>query len=88
MINRAAGSLAIVMMVTILAGCSSTPESKETPCEQCDYGYVPVRGGKSVERRVWCVKDGKTLDCAKTPAECPQCRRILEKESRYQPPAK
>lgn len=64
-------SVAMAVVVVIgLAGCASNGSSG-TPCESCDYGYVPVK--KSMERRVWCVKDGKTLDCKKSPPECPEC---------------
>lgn len=83
---RALGYFAAVLLLATFAGCSSnlTPEERGMPCNQCDYGYVPVK--HTSERRVWCIKDGKTLDCKKTPAECPQCRRILGQEP-ARPPA-
>ena len=77
--------VASAFVIAIIAGCSSnlTPEQQGMPCNECDYGYVPVR--KTTERRVWCIKDGKTLDCKKTPAECPECRGVLHQDSK--PPA-
>lgn len=83
---RTLSLLAAALVLAGSAGCSSnlTPQERGMPCNECDYGYVPVR--KTVERRVWCIKDGKTLDCKKTPAECPQCRRILGQEP-ARPPA-
>jgi uncharacterized protein YceK len=72
-------SVSMALVVAIgLAGCSSnlTPEQRGMPCSSCDYGYVPV--GKHSERRVWCIKDGKTLDCKKSPPECPECARAIQ----------
>jgi hypothetical protein len=62
------------MLVAALAGCASTGGS--TPCESCDYGYVPVK--KSMERQVWCYVDGKKVDCKKNPAECPACAKHMQ----------
>jgi hypothetical protein len=67
--------MAVVVAIG-LAGCASTGSSG-TPCESCDYGYVPV--GKRSERRVWCIKDGKTLDCKKSPPECPECAKAVQR---------
>lgn len=70
---------AVPVLALLLGGCGG-PRVGSTayPCEQCNYGYVSVK--KNVERRVWCVKDGKTLDCLKTPAECPECVRIQQSQ--------
>jgi hypothetical protein len=76
---------ASALLLGIVAGCSSnqSSESREMPCNDCDYGYVPVK--HAAERRVWCIQDGKTLDCTKNPAECPECRKHLHEHSK--PPA-
>ncbi len=78
--------LASAVILAGIAGCSSnlTPAERGMPCNECDYGYVPVK--KQTERRVWCIKDGKTLDCKKNPAECPECRKILNQQP-ARPPA-
>lgn len=55
-----------------VAGCAGM-STASTPCESCNYGYVPVK--KTSERRVWCVIDGKTVDCKKDPAGCPECAK-------------
>ena len=80
------GLFASAVVLAVVAGCSSndlSPQQKGMPCNECAYGYVPVK--HTVERRVWCVKDGKTLDCNKVPAECPECRKIQHQETK--PPA-
>jgi len=68
---------AAVVMAIALAGCASTGSSGKG-CESCDYGYVPVK--KSSDRRVWCIKDGKMLDCTKNPPECPECAKKLQEK--------
>jgi len=66
-------SVAMALVVAVgLAGCTSPGMgSSGMACENCTYGYVPVK--KSMERREWCIKDGKMLDCKKNPPECPEC---------------
>jgi len=71
------------ILLAVVAGCSSNNAHEHnhahgqqgTPCDHCDYGYVPVK--HTSERRVWCIKDGKMLDCQKNPAECPECRKMM-----------
>lgn len=84
--SRILSTLTAAIILAAFAGCSSnlTPEERGMPCNECDYGYVPVR--KTMERRVWCIKDGKTLDCKRTPTECPECRRRMGQEQ-TRPPA-
>ncbi len=66
------GWLMAAVMAVGVAGCTTTSGGGSgMPCEQCTYGYVPVK--KSSERRVWCVIDGKTVDCQKDPTACPGC---------------
>jgi hypothetical protein len=55
------------------AGCTPQVGSSAYPCENCNYGYVQAK--KSSERKVWCVIDGKTVDCQKDPAACPGCKK-------------
>jgi hypothetical protein len=83
--SRTFALLASAVLLAIVAGCSSnpTPAEQGMPCNQCDNGYVPVK--HTVDRRVWCIQDGKMLDCKKNPAECPECRKALHQETR--PPA-
>ena len=78
--SRTMNLFGILLILATVAGCSSnlTPAERGMPCSECDYGYVPVK--KQTERRVWCVKDGKTLDCKKNPAECPECRKMMNQE--------
>ena len=65
------------MLAVALAGCASTGGST-TPCESCDYGYVPLK--KSMERQVWCYVDGKKVDCKKNPPECPACAKGMQEK--------
>lgn len=74
--RRFLGWSAAGLIALALAGCASTGGSA-TPCEKCDYGYVAV--GKRYERRAWCIVDGKKMDCAKTPPECPECAKAAQK---------
>jgi len=67
----------VSVLAITLAGCASSGGSA-TPCEQCDYGYVPVK--KMTERRVWCIVDGKKVDCTKNPAECPECAKKMQEK--------
>ena len=70
------------LLALALAGCATTGGAG-APCEKCDYGYVYV--GKRAELKKWCnpnaekptccIKEGKMLDCTKTPAECPECAK-------------
>jgi hypothetical protein len=65
-------------LALLLAGCATT--SSGLPCESCDWGYrtvteKPVKA-LPLERRVFCVIDGKVVDCKKTPAECPECAKL------------
>ncbi len=60
-------------LAVAMAGCASTGS---TPCESCDYGFVPVK--KDMERQVWCYVDGKKVDCKKNPAECPSCAKRMQ----------
>ena len=55
-----------------VAGCAGM-STASTPCGSCTYGYIPVK--KTSERRVWCVVEGKTVDCKKDPAACPECAK-------------
>lgn len=64
------------LLALAIAGCANTGGG-DMPCEKCDYGYVPVR--KSMERRVWCIVDGKKMDCRKVPPECPECAKAAQK---------
>ena len=73
--RRFLGWAAVAVMAVAMVGCANTGKAS-TPCESCDYGYVPV--GKRSERRVWCIKDGKTLDCTKNPPECPDCAKAQQ----------
>ena len=75
LLRAVAFSSVVVLGMASFSGCATQTGKPSTPCESCTYGYVPV--GKSSERRVWCVKDGKTLDCMKKPAECPECAKQM-----------
>jgi len=75
--RRMTGWACNAVLAAVLAGCASTGGSG-LPCEQCDYGYVPVK--KSVDRQVWCYADGKKLDCKKNPAECPDCAKKMQEK--------
>jgi len=79
---RSLSLFASALILAIAAGCSSNHahEQHGMPCDRCDYGYVPVK--HTSERRVWCIKDGNMLDCQKTPAECPECRKMLHQDTR------
>ena len=69
------GGIGVVMAV-VVAGCTGTPTQAGAPCDKCNYGFVGV--GKRTEKRYWCVIDGKTYDCSKNPAECPDCRGMKD----------
>lgn len=63
---------AVVLAVSSLVVVSCATMGS-TPCESCNYAYVPVK--KSSERQVFCEINGKRVDCKKTPAECPECAK-------------
>lgn len=61
------------VLAVVMAGCAAQPGTAAYPCENCNYGYVPAK--KTPERKVWCVIDGKMVDCQKNPGACPACAK-------------
>lgn len=70
------GGIIMIGLSAFVAGCSGTPTQAGAPCEKCNYGFVSV--GKTPQKRYWCIVDGKTYDCSKNPAECPECRAMKD----------
>jgi len=66
------GWMAALVVAVGLAGCTAGPGAG-TPCEKCEYGYYAT--GKSLTRKVGCIVDGKAVDCAKNPSDCPACKK-------------
>ena len=67
----------VALLAAALTGCASgqaQPAASGMPCENCKYGVRSV--GKALPVRVFCVVDGKEVDCRKTPAECPECKKM------------
>ena len=71
MISRCISSLAVGLVLAVLASCASGPKSG-LPCDDCTYG---VADQKASPPRVFCVVDGKETDCRKNPPECPECAK-------------
>lgn len=76
--RRMMGWMAASLLVVALGGCASTASSSGTPCESCNYAYMPLNS-KRTERQVWCIVDGKTVDCKKNSPECPECAKQMKK---------
>jgi hypothetical protein len=68
----AAFGTAVLLVVSV--SCANTREL-EKPCAQCVEGVATVK--KNVERRVFCVVNGRQVDCTKNPPECPKCAQML-----------
>lgn len=63
--------LAALAVAAGMTGCAAvTPKGT---CASCVDGVTYVN--KSVERHAFCVVNGKQVDCTKTPAECPGCKK-------------
>ncbi|HXG60073.1 MAG TPA: hypothetical protein VNO22_01755 [Planctomycetota bacterium] len=60
-----------VGLLALLAGCASAARAG-LPCEQCRFG-VPDR--KANPPKIYCVVEGKSVDCRKNPPECPECAK-------------
>ena len=73
-------AVAAIMMVAVV-GCArdekptSAPAATGMPCERCKFG---VSDQKASPPRHYCKIDGKTVDCRKTPAECPECAKMTK----------
>lgn len=57
------------LAMAVLASCTMGPKSG-LPCDDCRFG---VATQKAQPPRVFCVVNGKEVDCRKSPAECPEC---------------
>ncbi len=64
-------TVALVMAVA-LAGCAATPQSG-LPCDHCTAAVTHVN--KRAEYKVYCVVDGKVVDCRTNPEGCPTCKK-------------
>ncbi len=62
---------AVLLLAVVFAGCASAPTNQ--PCASCSEGVASVK--KGVEKRAYCVVNGKQVDCTKNPAECPACAK-------------
>ena len=62
------------MLAVGIAGCAGAAKSG-MPCERCRYGVQSV--GKAQPPRIFCVVDGKEVDCRKNPEACPDCRKHM-----------
>ena len=55
----------------ILAGCATSGGSN-LPCESCKFG---VADKKASPPKIYCVVDGKQVDCMSNPGACPGCKK-------------
>lgn len=63
-------------MAALVVAASMTSCAPLTPmgtCASCVDGVTSVK--KGTERHAFCVVNGKQVDCTKTPAECPNCKK-------------
>lgn len=65
--------LVVLFVAVAVLGCAGTGKSG-MPCESCQYKVKPGNP-KTQPAKITCVVDGKEVDCRKTPAECPGCRK-------------
>ena len=56
----------------ILAGCATGGGPAATTCESCRYA-VPDK--KTDPAKIYCVVDGKQIDCRTNPGACPGCKK-------------
>jgi uncharacterized lipoprotein YbaY len=71
-------SMAIGAVLAIaLAGCASTSTSN-APCASCKWSAKNSQGPAG-DPKLGCVVDGKTVDCKKTPPECPECAKAVQR---------
>ena len=73
--KRLISSLAVVVAVVALAGCAGAGKSG-LPCEDCRYGVQSV--GKAQPPRIFCVVNGKEVDCRKDPSGCQECAKSMK----------
>ncbi len=81
--RRVLGWAAAAVLAIAFAGCSSPPQPSWFPCQKCHY-RVDAQS-HDPHARIYCVIEGREVDCKKNPPECPECRKILEQEGRLEP---
>lgn len=64
------------VVAILLAGCAST-QSSSMPCAKCKWGAKNTQGPMT-DPMVYCVVDGKKVDCTKNPPECPECAKAMQ----------
>jgi hypothetical protein len=70
-------SISMVVVVALgLAGCASTPPAS-SPCGSCKWSARNTQGPAG-DPVVYCVVDGKKMDCRKSPPECPECAKAMQ----------
>jgi hypothetical protein len=62
------------LAAALATGCASSSSSGMT-CEHCKFA-VPDK--KTDPPKLYCVIDGKKVDCRKTPADCPDCAKMMK----------
>lgn len=75
--RRFLGWTAVFVMAVALAGCTSASKSS-MPCESCKWGAKNTQGPMN-EPMKYCVVNGQKVDCTKTPPECPECAKAVQK---------
>lgn len=72
-------ALAAALAVAFLISCAParSTSSRAMPCEDCTEGVTYVR--KVPEKRTFCVVNGRQVDCAKNPPECPKCAQAVRR---------
>lgn len=72
-------SLAAAVLAALAAcggGGTDTRAASGSPCARCKYG---VSDQKASPPAVYCMVEGKKVDCRKNPAECPECAKAMMK---------
>ncbi len=71
---RNAWKLAATLVLGVAAGCAGVSKAG-LPCENCRFG-VPDRKGEPP--KIYCLVEGKSVDCRKNPPECPECKKAVQ----------
>jgi hypothetical protein len=76
--------LSVLLLVT---GCAGPSKPSWIPCASCKYQSDPNKTPHDPHPYVYCIIDGREVDCRKNPPECPECaRKLREREGSERQP--
>jgi hypothetical protein len=64
-------AMSAAVLTLAFAGCASGP-SASGPCASCKFGVSDQKASPPMH---YCMVEGKKVNCAKSPAECPDCAK-------------